>query len=277
MSGTPAAIAALNGARSRAVGAPPAMRRRAVVGVDGRAAEAGEVLGGRRDAAGQPAARPRPTAGAARARVAARTRGWPAPRPSTDGTSATGASVTLMPGRAQRLRRRRARPAPGPGRPGAAAGGAQATLRIAPPSWSVQTIGVAAARARRAASAVSARSWPGEAMLSRNRIAPAAQPLAQDVGARRPAPSCPGSAARRACRPGAAASAGRRRPSLAVGAGDVAARRSRRRRRRAARAGRVGCVAVAPGAEREPQTSATAATTASAPTAPPPDGARGRH
>ena len=52
---------------------------------------------------------------------------------------------------------------------------------------------------------VSARSWSGEVMLSRNRIAPAVQPFAQRVAHVRAAPSCPGSAARRACRPAARA------------------------------------------------------------------------
>ena len=48
-------------------------------------------------------------------------------------------------------------------------------LRITPPSWSVQMIGVTLPLALRSW-VVSALSWAGEAMLSLNRITPDVQP-----------------------------------------------------------------------------------------------------
>ena len=215
ISGTRASIAARNGARSAPVGAP-CDRRRAVVGVHGRAAEAGEVLGGGGHAAGAPAARPppsppRPPPSASREnardchrRAGHRRHVGDRRQRHVDARSAqrAGAGARVAPGdlaRSAPVCRRR---------PGARCGSRR------PPGRCRRS----ASPARRGAAArVSARSCSGEAMLSRNRIAPGGPAAAQRVGGRRPGPSCPGSAARRACRPAARAGA----PRTCSGAGEA--------------------------------------------------------
>src|SRR3954469_11417703 len=176
ISGTFAAIAALKGARSAGVGAPPAIVAdpRSVFTV--APPRPGKCLTvGLTPPASQPPI-------AARVAVATRCGSRENSRPliaapSTDGTSATGASDTLIPTRrsatAAALASR-----PGTCRLAGAVGGAHSTLRITPPSWSVQTIGIAPpARPDLRSAAVNFASCSGDEAFSLNRIAPDAQPF----------------------------------------------------------------------------------------------------
>ena len=95
-----------------------------------------------------------------------------------DATSATGARFTLMPSAPMSSAAWRAmRPAAGGALSvaGLGSGAANGTLRIDPPSWSVEIRALPPAAC--CSDRVSARSCDSEAMLSANRITPAASPL----------------------------------------------------------------------------------------------------
>ena len=143
ISGTLAAIAALNGARSAAVGAPPPIVAEPWSVLTVAPPRPGKCLAVGSDAAGAPAARSRPWWRCA-ARAGSRENARPASAaPLTRGHVGDGRERDVDAAPCERLRggpgvaaRDLARTAP-------TAGGAQSTLRISPPSWSVQTIGVA--------------------------------------------------------------------------------------------------------------------------------------
>ena len=207
--------------------------------------------------------RPRPwSAGAARAGSVEKARPASA-APGTLGTSATGASVTLMPAGGAPARRP-GRRAPVPAAPARAAGGAQATLRMSPPSWSVQTIGIAPAALPASRSAfVSARSWPRRGDVGLNRIAPEAQPRAQHaahVGRRgRALEAQHDELADLLLEVSSSTGSG-----VGVGVGEGVPSRGRRLGRLGARPGRHACGLLAARAEATPPTNAAAATASTA-------------
>src|SRR6476620_4392669 len=143
INGTPAAIAALNGARSPAVGAPPPTVAEPLSVLTVAPPSPGKCFA---VGATPPAIQPETAAlVAAAARLGSDENAREASAVSElVGTSATGASVTLIPARLSACAAALAS-APGCCADCGFAGGAQTTLRITPPSWSVQTIGVAPA------------------------------------------------------------------------------------------------------------------------------------
>ena len=168
---------ARNGTRSRSIGARDG--RRAVVGVHGRAAQPGEVLGGRGDPRvahareSRPACAPRP-----RARHR-RTHGWPSPSPAAErrprARGSPGSRPRAAAGPLRRLPAGRCPATPWNG--WLAVGPAKATVRMSPPSWSTITSArpPAAPWSERVRRRHTARSPPFEP----NRITPAVSPRAQ--------------------------------------------------------------------------------------------------